>query len=225
MSDQPMGYQKLKNADKLSALLADALAQLMINLGDDKKYKLLRYLDNLLLWNKAYNLTAINDEQEALIKHIIDCLAIVNAINDKKQPINTLLDVGTGAGLPSVVLAIVQDDWQIVAVDSNAKKIRFVKQMISELGLSNLTANACRIEHFHGSFDVIVSWAFASLSDFVAQAAPYLAQNGVMVAMKGKTPTITDGDERYTYAVCPLTIPFLPDDRCVVFIKANADIV
>lgn len=210
-----MTYQKLQNPDTLLCILNEATDKLGISLSDHKKHTLLRYLDNLLLWNNAYNLTAIKSEKEALVKHIIDCLALASTLTNSPK---SVLDIGTGAGLPSLILAVVFDDWQVVALDSNSKKIRFIRQMIAELDLPNVTAVASRIEDFEGCFDVITSRAFASLSDFVVLASPYLADDGVMVAMKGKAPNACEFDEAYCYTTQKLDVPFLTDDRCVVSI-------
>ena len=164
-----------------------ACLQLSLVLDDAQKEQLLRYLDGLLLWTKAYNLTAITQPDEALVKHIFDCLAIVPSflpagVTDKVGL--RVLDVGTGAGLPAVILAIVHPDWQITALDSNGKKIRFIRQMASELELSNIHATSERIEAHSGRYDVISSRAFASLTDFVALASPYLDAGGALSAMK-----------------------------------------
>ena len=142
---------------KLQPQLQQALSELKLLLSDEQQLQLLCYLQQLLFWNKAYNLTAIKDDQQALIKHIFDSLSIVPFL-----PAGDLLDIGTGAGLPAVIVAICQPQRTVTALDSNQKKIRFIKQITSELGLKNLTPVASRIEAHAGSYQVITSRAFAS---------------------------------------------------------------
>ena len=172
------------------------------------------YLDQLLLWNKAYNLTAITDPVEALIKHVIDCLAIITHL-----PPGSLLDIGTGAGLPAVIIAICQPERQCTALDSNQKKIRFIKQISSELGLTNMQPIASRIEAHEASYEVVTSRAFASLIDFVEVAQPRLADNGYLCAMKGKAPSdeelqaLSDAWQIRTIA---LKVPRLQDSRHLI---------
>ncbi len=193
-----------------------------VDIDDTQLTQLLKYLDNLLLWNKAYNLTAIDNPKEALIKHIFDCLAILPTFG-KAYPnqINNVLDIGTGAGLPAVILAIMRPDWQITALDSNSKKIRFIRQMVGELGLKNLHPVASRIEEFDDKFDVITSRAFASLSDFVAVGQACLADDGVFCAMKGKAPSADELAQlpQWHIVVDDLSVPQLDGERCLVHLS------
>ncbi len=182
----PTGFVKLgAQLPALANTLAQAVNELNLPLSETQQRTLLLYLDQLLLWNKAYNLTAITDPEEALIKHIIDCLAIITHL-----PSGSLLDIGTGAGMPAVIIAICQPERQCTALDSNQKKIRFIKQISSELGLNNMQPIASRIEAHDASYDVVTSRAFASLIDFVEVAQPRLADNGYLCAMKGKAPAM-----------------------------------
>lgn len=178
-------YQELDN------LLLDSITKLELEISTDQRHKLMLYLDKLLFWNKAYNLTAIKQPKEALIKHILDCLAILPHLKSGK-----LLDIGTGAGLPGVVIAICEPNREVTVLDSNQKKIRFIRQSVSELKLTNVTPVASRIENFvpqeHEKFEVITSRAFASLTDFVEAAEPRLAQDGWLQAMKGLIPEPED---------------------------------
>ena len=168
---------------KLQPQLQQALSELKLPLSDEQQLQLLYYLQQLLFWNKAYNLTAIKDDQQALIKHIFDSLSIVPFL-----PAGDLLDIGTGAGLPAMIVAICQPQRAVTALDSNQKKIRFIKQVASELGLKNLTPVASRIEAHAGTYQVITSRAFASLVDFVTHSQSKLADNGIICAMKGVEP-------------------------------------
>ena len=211
----PTGFVKL--GAKLPALantLAQAVNELSLSLSETQQRTLLLYLDQLLLWNKAYNLTAITDPEEALIKHIIDCLAIITHL-----PSGSLLDIGTGAGLPAVIIAICQPERQCTALDSNQKKIRFIKQISSELGFSNVQPNASRIEAQEASYDVVTSRAFASLIDFVDSAEPRLADGGYLCAMKGKAPSdeeLQALDDNWQIKTIKLNVPRLHDSRHLI---------
>lgn len=222
-SHHPIHYHKIKAVlPQLDAKLTTACTQLNIELGKHQREQLLGFLDGLLLWSGAYNLTAITKPEEAMVKHMIDCLAVLPYFGRLfPNTINRVLDIGTGAGLPAVVLAIVRPDWQVSAVDSNNKKIRFIRQMASELGLSNIHPIASRIEQLqnhHDGYDVVTSRAFASLSDFVAVASPHLAPQGVLSAMKGKSPTEDELSHLSDWQTCVdlLDVPFLPEERCLV---------
>ncbi|SJM37876.1 Ribosomal RNA small subunit methyltransferase G [Psychrobacter pasteurii] len=185
-------FQVISNQyQELDKLLLDSITKLKLEISADQRHKLMLYLDKLLFWNKAYNLTAIKQPKEALIKHILDCLAILPHLKSGK-----LLDIGTGAGLPGVVIAICEPNREVTVLDSNQKKIRFIRQSVSELKLTNVTPVASRIENFvpqeHEKFEVITSRAFASLTDFVEAAEPRLAQDGWLQAMKGLIPEPED---------------------------------
>ncbi|WP_198329142.1 16S rRNA (guanine(527)-N(7))-methyltransferase RsmG [Psychrobacter sp. CLB018] len=211
----PTGFVKLgAQLPKLATMLAQSIDELGLTLSAQQQRTLLLYLDQLLLWNKAYNLTAITDPVEALIKHIIDCLAIITHL-----PSGSLLDIGTGAGLPAVIIAICQPERQCTALDSNQKKIRFIKQISSELGLSNMQPIASRIEAHEACYEVVTSRAFASLIDFIEVAQPRLAENGYLCAMKGKAPSdeelqaLSDAWQIRTIA---LKVPRLQDSRHLI---------
>ncbi len=209
--------------ESLINMLDEAVRELGLDLSAKQYGLLLRYLDTLLLWNKAYNLTAITDPKEAMIKHIIDCLAIIPTLNDSQFQLapTDMLDIGAGAGLPSVVVAICQPERICTPVDSNKKKIRFIRQVASELELNNVQPMATRIEQFTGEFGLITSRAFASLEDFVTLATPYLASKGKLLAMKGKAPTkeeLAELEQDWHIEVLPLAVPFLDDNRHVVLL-------
>ena len=211
----PTGFVKLgAQLPTLANILAQAIDELSLTLSAQQQRSLLLYLDQLLLWNKAYNLTAITDPVEAFIKHVIDCLAIITHL-----PSGSLLDIGTGAGLPAVIIAICQPERSCTALDSNQKKIRFIKQVSSELGLSNMQPIASRIEAHEASYDVITSRAFASLIDFVAVAEPRLADNGYLCAMKGKAPSEEELDalsNDWQFKTIKLNVPRLHDSRHLI---------
>ena len=201
---------------KLQPQLQQALSELKLPLSDEQQLQLLYYLQQLLFWNKAYNLTAIKDDQQALIKHIFDSLSIVPFL-----PAGDLLDIGTGAGLPAVIVAICQPQRAVTALDSNQKKIRFIKQVASELGLKNLTPVASRIEAHEGTYQVITSRAFASLVDFVTHSQSKLADNGIICAMKGVEPVdeIQALQNEWQINTQVLTVPELYESRHLIYLQ------
>ena len=201
---------------KLQPQLQQALSELKLQLSDEQQLQLLYYLQQLLFWNKAYNLTAIKDDQQALIKHIFDSLSIVPFL-----PAGDLLDIGTGAGLPAVMVAICQPQRAVTALDSNQKKIRFIKQVASELGLKNLTPVASRIEAHEGTYQVITSRAFASLVDFVTHSQSKLADNGIICAMKGVEPVdeIQALQNEWQINTQVLTVPELYESRHLIYLQ------
>ncbi|TGP46799.1 16S rRNA (guanine(527)-N(7))-methyltransferase RsmG [bacterium M00.F.Ca.ET.230.01.1.1] len=201
---------------KLQQQLQQALSELKLQLSDEQQLQLLYYLQQLLFWNKAYNLTAIKDDQQALIKHIFDSLSIVPFL-----PAGDLLDIGTGAGLPAVMVAICQPQRAVTALDSNQKKIRFIKQVASELGLKNLTPVASRIEAHAGTYQVITSRAFASLVDFVTHSQSKLADNGIICAMKGVEPVdeIQALQNEWQINTQVLTVPELHESRHLIYLQ------
>ena len=211
----PTGFMKIgAQLPQLADILAKSIETLALSVTDSQQRTLLLYLDQLLLWNKAYNLTAITDPFEALIKHVIDCLAIIAHL-----PSGSLLDIGTGAGLPAVIIAICQPERQCSALDSNKKKIRFIKQVSSELGLGNVTPIAARIEAHDGQYEVVTSRAIASLTDFVDAAQPRLANGGRLCAMKGKAPTeeeIQSLAPHWQIDTIKLVVPRLDESRHLI---------
>lgn len=197
--------------------LQDGLEKIGLQLSEIQQKQLLYYLQQLLFWNKAYNLTAIKEPKTALIKHIIDSLSIVPHL-----PTGNLLDIGTGAGLPAVVIAICQPERLVTALDSNGKKIRFIKQMVGELGLKNLIPIASRIEEHQGNYQIITSRAFASLKDFVEYSREKLAENGEIWAMKGVEPIdeMQQLQNAWQISSIKLDVPMLDEERHLIVLKA-----
>ena len=190
---------------------------------------LLEFLSQLLKWNKTYNLTAIRDPAQALVQHIFDSLAIINPLNNffRQREIDqrSVLDVGSGAGLPGVVIATMIPGTLVTCVDTVEKKITFVRQVSGVLGLENLKANHQRVELIHDDkFDVVTSRAFATLEDFATLAGERVEKNGIMVAMKGKIPhdEIAILEEKTNWRVDKietLKVPQLSAQRCLVWMK------
>lgn len=191
-------------------LLSQGLKSLDINIDTKAQQQILDYLALLKKWNRVYNLTAIADE-EMIPKHVLDSLAVLPHICGTR-----ILDVGTGAGLPGLLLAIARPDWQCVLVDSNAKKIRFIKQVIIELKLDNVEAVSSRIENFNDQklFDTIISRAYADIEVFYMQTKRLCSNGGCLLAMKGKKPEIAA--IKASIKIIPLKIPYLQAARHLV---------
>lgn len=205
-----------KNYQSLLPKLQNGLNQLNIDLTKNQQNQLLYYLQQLLFWNKAYNLTAIKQPEMALIKHILDSLSILPHL-----PNGSLLDIGTGGGLPSVIIAICQPERSVTALDSNSKKVRFIKQVVSELGLKNVNPVASRIEEHQGKYEIITSRAFSSLLDFVALGRDKLAENGEFWAMKGVNPIdeIAQLQDDWQINSIELNVPFLDEERHLIHLN------
>ena len=169
---------------ELAEQLAAGRRALRIADSPDLDIKLLCYMQLLRKWNRVYNLTAVHDPQEMVIRHLLDSLAIAHHI------VGRVVDVGTGAGLPGIPLALVLPQLQFVLVDSNAKKTRFVVQAVTELGLDNVEVVCARAEEFKPSqaFDTLVVRAFAPIADVLAISNHLCATQGRILIMKGKHP-------------------------------------
>ena len=214
----------------LQALLNEGIEQLGIAVTDAQRQKLLDYVALLGKWNAVYNLTAIRDPRQMLIQHILDSLAIIAFITRRSEP-QSALDVGSGGGLPGIVMAIVLPDWQITLNDIVHKKTAFQSQAKLQLALSNLSVVTGRVESLRpgievpGLFDVIVSRAFAELSDFVTLARHLVADNGRIWAMKGIKPDAEIARLPADTKVCSierLRVPMLDAERHLIEIEIGA---
>lgn len=167
---------------KLKEELNSGILQLGLEIDSGAQQKLLDYLALLVKWNKVYNLTAIRDPEQMVSHHLLDSLAVLPHLWAGRW-----LDVGCGAGLPGLVLAIAHPDWSVTLLDSNSKKTGFVQQAIIELGLKNVTVRCARVEEVTATekFDGIISRAFTELGDFLKITDHLLAPHGGWVAMKG----------------------------------------
>ncbi|CAN7550848.1 16S rRNA (guanine(527)-N(7))-methyltransferase RsmG [Caballeronia sp. LjRoot34] len=214
----------------LQKLLNEGIEQLGIAVTDAQRQKLLDYVALLGKWNAVYNLTAIRDPRQMLIQHILDSLAIIPFITRRTGP-QSALDVGSGGGLPGIVMAIVLPDWQVTLNDIVHKKTAFQSQAKLQLGLINLSVVTGRVENLHpgievpGLFDVIVSRAFAELSDFVTLARHLVAGNGRIWAMKGIRPDAEIARLPADTKVCcieRLRVPMLDAERHLIEIEIGA---
>lgn len=210
----------------LQAKLDAGASELGLGLSAKQSDCLLAFVDLLGKWGRVYNLTAVRDPQDMLTLHLMDSLSVVRPLRQhlarRELGGARVLDVGSGAGLPGVVLAICCPELQVTCVDAVAKKVAFVTQVAVALQLPNLRGLHARVEKTPGCFDVVTARAFASLSDLVAWSAHALASDGVWVAMKGKEPV----DEVAAlppsvrmFHVEQLQVPGLDAQRCLVWLE------
>lgn len=215
--------------DQFTQRLQSASKQIGIELTELQQQTLLNYLRQLQRWNKTYNLTALRDPEQMLIQHLFDSLSIVPAVKEiasfKKEAGFSILDVGSGGGLPGVVLAAICSTWNVTCVDAVEKKISFIRQMSAVLSLPNLQSVHERIEKLPClNVDLIISRAFASLYDFVRLSEGHLSLTGKIIAMKAKKPEgeivelETQTNWRVDY-IEPLIVPELDAERCLVYLK------
>jgi 16S rRNA (guanine527-N7)-methyltransferase len=205
----------------LEQKLTDGLSVMGLSLSASMHSKLIAYLHLLQKWNRVHNLTAVRDPEQMVVLHLLDSLSVVPHLAGK----HTLLDVGTGAGLPGIPLAIACPDLKISLLDSNHKKTTFLQQAKTELALANCTVVCERVESWKPGkvFDAVVSRAFSELSDFVIQAGHLLAPGGEMLAMKGVHPFDEIAKLPNTHRVekvVELKVPLLDAKRHLVLLKA-----
>lgn len=210
----------------LASGLSAGIQALGLNLSDDRQKLLLDYVALIQKWNKVYNLTALRDPADMLSHHLLDSLTAVAPLarHTEGQAIR-VLDVGSGGGLPGVVLAICMPELNVTCVDTVAKKAAFVQQVAVSLKLPNLRGIHARVESLTDPYQVICSRAFASLPDFVSWSRSALAEGGVWMAMKGKHPQdeikALPSDVK-VFHVEPLAVPGLDVERCMVWMKPEA---
>ncbi|MBC7755803.1 MAG: 16S rRNA (guanine(527)-N(7))-methyltransferase RsmG [Bdellovibrio sp.] len=206
-----------------AALLASGIAEMRLNISRETQEKLLAYLALLHKWNKVYNLTAVRDPLEMVTLHLLDSLSVLPYIGS-----NNLLDVGSGGGLPGIVLAICKPELQVTTIDTVQKKAIFMRQVKGELDLSNLTVVHARVESYQPSdkFEAIVSRAFSDVGLFVKLTQHLITQNGQWLAMKGQVPheelASLQEIEKYTINiknVIPLTVAGLEAKRHLLVLE------
>lgn len=200
----------------LHARLQAGAAELGLVLSAMQSESLLDFIDLLERWNATYNLTAVRGAQEMVTRHLLDSLAISPHVRGK-----TLVDLGTGAGLPGLPLAVLEPDRRVTLVDSNGKKARFLREAVRSLGLRNVRIEQARAEDMGGEFDCVVARAFASVAELLEVGGHLLARDGVCLAMKGMLKSdeiaMLPGGFRIS-AVVPLQVPGLGAARHVVII-------
>ncbi len=214
--------------------LLKGLTDLGLDLDEGHQAQLLAYLDLIAKWTRVYNLTAVRDAHEMLTHHLLDSLVVVLPLRRALAEMATLpeglgprtsfrlLDVGAGAGLPGVVIAITCPEVMVTCVDTVAKKAAFVQQVAASLTLPNLKGLHARVETLTEPYDVVCSRAFASLKDFTTWSRTALAPHGVWLAMKGKHPDAELAElpkDFQVFHVEPLKVPGLDAERCIVWMR------
>jgi len=201
--------------------LAEGLAALSLDLSDHVQHQLIDFLHLLVKWNRAYNLTAVRQPEQMVTRHLLDSLVIGPYIQGPR-----ILDVGTGAGLPGIPLALAYPDYQFTLLDSSGKKIRFVTQAVAELGLVNVDVVQSRVEAYQPAsrFDTVTARAYSSIEELVKQTAHLLADGGQYLIMKGAYPVAEVEAMPAGYhleAIHQLQVPRLDAQRHLLVVRAN----
>lgn len=206
----------MRQADELRA----GIEEMGLDIDTKQQGLLLKYVALLHKWNKVYNLTAIRDPQEMVSHHLLDSLAVLPYLWPGRW-----LDVGCGAGLPGLVLAVARPQWQFILLDSNSKKTGFVQQAIIELNLKNVSVCCSRVEDYKATklFDGIISRAFADLGEFLKITRHLMAERGCWVAMKGWAEKELEGvPEGYRVEkVIPMQVPKIDAARSLIVVSCN----
>lgn len=209
----------MENIMNLKEKLSDGLLAMGLELSAVQQLLLLEYISLLKKWNSTYNLTALRDENKMLSHHLLDSLTLLPYVADAQ----TLIDVGSGGGMPGIPTAICRPDLQITLLDANTKKTTFLQQAVIELGLQNVTVASGRVEAMHDKkVDVVTSRAFAELHDFIALTKHLLNENGYWAAMKGVYPyeeleNVPKNIE--VYQIDKLNVPNLNAERHMVLMR------
>jgi len=208
------------------ARLQQGIEGLNIEVSDSKVDELIEYHRLLVKWNSAYNLTAIRVAMDMVDRHLVDSLGIVEHLSGVKR----LIDVGSGGGMPGLIIAIMFPEMQVTLLDSNGKKTRFLQQVKTSLKLANVTVVQSRLEAFdvpqNELFDCITSRAFATLKDMIDKSHQLLTSDGQYLAMKGVNPVDEIAQLPLGFKVnkvCPLSIPFADGERHLVSISRASD--
>ncbi len=204
-------------------LLAEGIAALQLDIPAEVQAKLLDYVALLAKWNRAYNLTAVRRPAQMVVRHLLDSLAVLPYLHGER-----VLDVGSGAGLPGIPLALASPRRHFTLLDSNGKKARFLVQAVAELRLDNADVVQCRVADFHPDerYASIVSRAFSGMAELIAQAAHLLAPDGRFLFMKGVYPEAEVAALPAGWvleAVNRLAVPGLDAERHLLVVRAGAD--
>jgi 16S rRNA (guanine527-N7)-methyltransferase len=222
--------------DALRGHLEHSAAAVGVPLSQHQIDRLMAYMALIERWNRVYNLTALRQPTEMLTHHLLDSLAVVPSLQRHFAHLTgdwtetRLLDVGSGAGLPGVVLAIALPQLRVTCIDTVRKKASFIQQVASELGLQHLRSQHARVEAWTGHteeprFDVVISRAFSSLNDFVDLTRRHLAPQGVWLAMKGKRPASEEQElpaDIDLFHVEQLQVPGLDAERCLLWMRSRS---
>lgn len=209
------------SATELGAMLNRGLQQLSIELDEERQRKMLHYVELMLKWNQVYNLTSLRSADQVISRHILDSLTVIPYIKP-----DTILDIGSGAGLPGIPLALVKPDWSLVLLDSNAKKTRFLTQTVAELGLQNVEVVHTRLEEYahEGGFDTVIARAFSSVENLLSHAGHLIRSDGRMLAMKGVYPLaeLEGLPKGYVVKEVPrLHVPMVDAERHLVWVERS----
>ncbi len=200
---------------ELAEKLAAGITEMGLQVSPERQQILLDYLALLAKWNKVYNLTAVRDPLEMVTLHLLDSLSVLSYIDGK-----SLLDVGSGGGLPGIVLAICLPDLQVTTIDTVQKKAIFMRQVKGELGLGNLQVVNARVEEYEAEpFELIISRAFSDLDLFMALSQHLLAEGGRWLAMKGVSPQQDLEALKVKSKVYPLSVAGLDAERHLAIIE------
>ncbi|MCK4840933.1 MAG: 16S rRNA (guanine(527)-N(7))-methyltransferase RsmG [Methylococcales bacterium] len=199
-------------------ILQQGLQSLNIPVSDKQLDTLLAFIKLIEKWNKAYNLTAVRNLEDMARIHILDSLAVLPYIEGKR-----IADIGTGAGLPGIPLAIFLPDVEFTLVDSNSKKTRFVQQAILELKLKNVNVIHSRVENIQADmlFSTVIMRAFASIQEIISLTSRLIDSSGILLAMKGQKPTDELNSISNEYSIISIKIPELEAERCLIRIKGK----
>ncbi len=197
-------------------ILQQGLQSMNIDYSAEQLDRLLDFLALLIKWNRAYNLTAIRQPEEMARLHILDSLSVLPYLQGHR-----IADIGTGAGLPGIPLAIFSADKSFALVDANAKKTRFIQQAVLELALPNVTVHHARVEQFEPAekFSTVIMRAFAELAKIVQLTRHLLAEDGLLLAMKGQQPVRELQQIDSVARLIPLVVPGVEAERCLVCIE------
>lgn len=206
---------------ELQHLLNDGIAQLNLTLPESTLKNILLYVDYLAQWNQTYNLTAIRNKEDMIVKHVLDSLSLCPFVKGHR-----CIDVGTGPGLPGIMLALALPDIEFVLLDSQIKKIQFIKRVLREIPLSNVSTAHQRAQDHKPAhlYDIIITRAFSSLQNMIACTEHLRAPQGYYLAMKGLWPQdeIAQIEDRFSITVNALDVPFLQGERHVIIIHDSA---
>lgn len=203
----------------LAGKLAQGVAELRLEIPAATQHKLLDYLALIQKWNQVYNLTAIRETEKMVSHHLLDCLAVVPHVRA-----HSIIDVGSGAGLPGIPLALALPQSRVTLLEANHKKATFLKQAVIELGLGNVEVVCERVEAWQSQerFEIVISRAFSDLPEFLAAAGRRCADSGTVAAMKGIYPDEEIAQLPPGFELCsvvPLTVPGLEAERHLVLMR------
>ena len=203
----------------LAAILRDGIEQMKLQISLPTQAQLLNYIGYLVKWNKTFSLTAIDDPKQMVVRHLLDSLSLVPYIKGSR-----LVDVGSGAGLPGIPLALVFPEYEMVLLDSQTKKVRFMTQVIADMQITNINIAHTRVQDYHPQqvFDTVISRAFATLGEFTHAAIHLCEARGCMLAMKGRYPAKELDDLQLvgkTVDIIPVHVPGLDAERHIARIS------